>query len=67
MLTPEAHTVRSSALQTRLTEAVGLGMSAMSKLNSCGDRLEPCGTPVLSFLDVVFTHLKQVLACLPVR
>ena len=29
MMTPETHTVRSSAWQTRLTGSVGLGMSAM--------------------------------------
>ena len=29
--------------------------------------MDPCGTPVLTFLDVDFTHLKQVLACLPLR
>ena len=62
-----AHTVRSSAKQTRLTGSVGLGMSAMYKLNRDGDSLEPCGTPVLIFIDVDFTPLKQVLACLSLR
>ena len=58
MLTTEAHTVRSSAYQTRLTGSVGLGMS---ELNTDGDSLE------LTFLDVDFTPLKQVLACLLLR
>ena len=51
----------------RLTGYVGICMSAMQKLNSDGDRLEHCGTPVLTFLDVDFTPLKQVLACIPLR
>ena len=65
MLTHDVHTVRSSAYQTRMTGSVGFGMLLMQKLFIDGDSLEPCGSPVLTFLDVEFTPLKPVLACRP--
>ena len=67
ILTHVAHTVRSSAYKIRFTGSVGLGISVMQQLNIDGDGFEPCGTPVLTFLDVDLTALKRILTCLPLR
>ena len=61
------HVAHTSAYQTHLTSFIGLGMSAMSKLNSEGTRLELCRTQVLTFVDIDFIPLKQVVACLSLR
>ena len=51
--------VMSSEYVVSFTGACGVGVSDVYKLNNVGDRMPPCGTPVLKWhcVDVLFLNV----------